>query len=78
MLCVLPGWQVERSALFSWIGSFVARCLWEQGLTHVLVFLTAVLPAAVTELKNLGPCGCSETVQRQTSRIRGHFTIPAH
>ena len=43
-----------------------------------LVFLTAVLPAAVTLLKNLGPSDCSETVQRQTSRIRGHFAILAH
>lgn len=43
-----------------------------------LVFLTAVLPAAVTLLKNLGPSDCSETVQRQASRIRGHFAILAH
>lgn len=49
-----------------------------QALRHVPVFLTAVLPAAVTQLKNLGLCDCSETVQRQTSRIRGHFAIPAH
>lgn len=45
---------------------------------HALVFLTAFLPAAVTQLKNLGPCDCSEALQRQTSRIRGHFAIPAH
>lgn len=31
---------------------------------HVLMFLTAVLPAAVTRLKNLGPCDCSETLQK--------------
>ena len=76
VFCQVGG--VEGSALFPWIGSFVAQCLWESGLTHVLVFLTAVLPTAVTKLKNLGPCGCSETVQRQISRIRGHFAIPTH
>lgn len=27
-------------------------------LLHALVFLTAVLPAAVAQLKNLGPCAC--------------------
>lgn len=42
---------------------------------HILVFLTAVLPAAVTQLKNRGPCDCSET---RMSRTRGHFAIPAH
>lgn len=80
MFCVLPSWRVGWRGVPRFPGSAV---LWlsasgSRALMHILVFLTAVLPAAVTQLKNLGPCDCSETVQRQTSRIRGHFAIPAH
>lgn len=64
---IFLGWQVCGSVPLG-----VGRSL------HVLVFLTAVLPAAVTQLKNLGPCDCSECLQRQRSRIHGHFAIPAH
>lgn len=76
VFCQVEGWR--RAPHFPGSAVLWLSASGSQALMHVVVFLTAVLPAAVTQLKNLGPCDCSETVQRQTSRIRGHFAIPAH